>query len=576
MDNISSANISDIFAPRQSVVRQGCALYRIVQIDVPIEYSEISLYDKSGNDITMSSHFAWSTDNVCYTEWTDYNTFRRLTSSIETDFYVRILISTSLSRVELNGVGISCYSVCLDNTNIFLTQFCDTQLFSPYDNLDCALLLQQQLSDSIICMLGIPCYYFKVDYDEDSVDYTFKEYVMHNVTSCKYMKLMIQDGQLPSSRPQMTEFDFDWENDWEVEMSKTMFARAFGDTAFPKQRDLVYVPMLHRMYEVNSAYDEKNEGLLYRSTTWKLAMVKYNDKDNVSENEYESVIDNLLINQYDDMWRDVEFTEQERESGITQTDMPDFAANSLYNLVNSDAVRAQVTSDVKVVERQINNGATVVCRNMYAGGESSFIRYQNTYCGDDFTFITIVTLPSAYDIINLPKESKIVLFGSVSLDISADYSIKRETVRGRRIEYADGEYKISFNGMEYSTPINEVKSLMIICRAKRSNFTSDMKVIEHIHRKPGVSLSQPQMFRFDFDNSTSKVNSYNNDFTTRNQNIVSIYTGLVGVGSFKLYNSYLNNEESITEGLKYTTTDERCIINDAVRDFTSGEGFYVR
>ena len=40
--------------------------------------------------------------------------------------------------------------------------------------------------------------------------------------------------------------------------------------------------MMKRMWEVNSAYDEKNTGLMWRSTTWKLQLVKYNDI-NISE-----------------------------------------------------------------------------------------------------------------------------------------------------------------------------------------------------------------------------------------------------------------------------------------------------
>jgi hypothetical protein len=130
-------------------------------------------------------------------------------------------------------------------------------------------------------MFGIPIYYFRVVPQVDTADYTFKEYVMHNVESVKQLKLMIPDGQMPSSKPIFSEMDFDWEVDWDVELGKSQFANAFGDEVFPKQRDLIYIPMMKRMWEVNSAYDEKNEGLMWRSTTWKLALVKYNEKSNI-------------------------------------------------------------------------------------------------------------------------------------------------------------------------------------------------------------------------------------------------------------------------------------------------------
>lgn len=580
---VNTTDISSLFTNTKAIERSSCALYRIVQIDVPIEYSTIELYDSDNDNINQISRFAWSTDNVCYTEWTDYDTFLNITKNIESDFYVRILISTSLSRVVLNGIDISCYSLCLDNTNIFLTQFCDNgQLFNPYANLDCALLLQQQLSDSIVCMFGIPCYYFRVEHDDDTADYTFKEYIMHNVTSCKYIKLMIQDGQLPSSKPQMTEFDFDWENDWEVEMSKTMFARAFGDTAFPKQRDLVYVPMLHRMYEVNSAYDEKNEGLLYRSTTWKLAMVKYNDKDNVNENEYESVIDNLIVNQYDDMWRDIELNEEQRETGITQTQSPEFAATTLFNVFTSDAVRANVSTDVTVREHQINNNSTVVCRNEYVGTDTSVVNYQNTYCGDDFTMIMVVTLPSRYDAMKFDYSTahRLASFGDVNVSLRTDYIVTKERQQnGRRVDVAEGKYILSYNGMECAIDIPiRTTSYMMIMRAGRKNFVTDFKVIEHIPRNQNAIVQQAQMMRFNLtDPLFNETTGYNNDYSTRKQNVVSVYPCAgATIASFKLYNEYLDNETAIAEALKYTTTDERCIINDIVRDFMSSPGYYVR
>lgn len=580
---VNTTDISSLFNNTKAIERSGCALYRIVQIDIPIEYSTVELYDKDDENINHISRFAWSTDNVCYTEWTDYDTFLNITKNIESDFYVRILISTSLSRVVLNGIDISCYSLCLDNTNIFLTQFCDNgQLFNPYANLDCALLLQQQLSDSIVCMFGIPCYYFRVEHDDDTADYTFKEYVMHNVASCKYIKLMVQDGQLPSSKPQMTEFDFDWENDWEVEMSKTMFARAFGDTAFPKQRDLVYVPMLHRMYEVNSAYDEKNEGLLYRSTTWKLAMVKYNDKDNVNENEYESVIDNLIVNQYDDLWRDIELNEEERETGITQTQSPEFAATTLFNVFTSDAVRANVSTDVTVREHQINNNSTVVCRNEYVGTDTSVVNYQNTYCGDDFTMIMVVTLPSRYDAMKFDYSvpHRLASFGEVNVSLQTDYVVTKERQQnGRRVDIAEGKYILSYNGMECKIDIpTRTTSYMMIMRAGRKNFVTDFKVIEHISRNPNAIVQQAQMMRFNLTEPMfNETNGYNNDYSTRKQNVVTVYPCAgATISSFKLYNEYLDNESAIAEALKYTTTDERCVINDIVREFMSSPGYYVR
>ena len=39
----------------------------------------------------------------------------------------------------------------------------------------------------------------------------------------------------------LTEFDFDWETDWETEISKTQFATAFGDK-HTLNMEILYIP----------------------------------------------------------------------------------------------------------------------------------------------------------------------------------------------------------------------------------------------------------------------------------------------------------------------------------------------
>ena len=75
-----------------------------------------------------------------------------------------------------------------------------SNIYNPYANMDCAIKLQQQLSETVACMFGIPIYYFKVSGVKDSADITFKEYALKHVTSVKQIKMVIKDGQMPSIR----------------------------------------------------------------------------------------------------------------------------------------------------------------------------------------------------------------------------------------------------------------------------------------------------------------------------------------------------------------------------------------
>ena len=60
-----------------------------------------------------------------------------------------------------------------------------------------------------------------------------------NVESVKQIKLIVNEGQMPSSKPEFSDFGLDWQTDWETEISKTMFATAFGITAQPMEGDLI-------------------------------------------------------------------------------------------------------------------------------------------------------------------------------------------------------------------------------------------------------------------------------------------------------------------------------------------------
>lgn len=568
-----------------------CSIRRIIQLSMPMQYCEIRLTDQNGVDVTGTSLYSWSTDSVCWTPWVSYAQYLQLAKSVDSDFYLRILITSSIGVLKIGGLATTCYTVCLDNTNQFLLDFCGSpNLFDPYANMDCALQLQQQLSDTVICMLGIPAYYFRVVPDADTADWTFKEYILHSVESVKYVKLMCEDGALPSSRPQMTEFDFDWENDWEVEMSKTAFAAAFGDTAFPKQRDLVYVPMMKRMYEVNSAYDEKNEGLMWRSTTWKLALVKYNDKDNVSHGSYEELIDNLVENQYMELLKPVEENEQYRQSGAGQTDSPKFAATNLYNLFVSDGVRLQFTPDsIDILEKQVNHGANVVTRNQYIGKSTdSLVVYQKPFCSEDGTIILDMQVPSAfeyYKFLNLPEMGEYPLVYNTLVDageieIGCGVQIEKSTERVNPRTKFSGTLLLEFNGLKLALDIDPIstKNYILVAKWKHSNYTTELAVYENRCKSAdAIARLKPANWSFDFvDPVGSAIGAYNDDFATDCGSQVQLSPYPVQVGAFKIYNTYLSEKETAVEATKYTTTVDSCVINDLARPIFGEHGYNVR
>lgn len=561
----------------------GCIIKRLITLTVPVKYQQINLFDENKIDITTSCLFSWSSDAVCWTNFVTYEQYTQLASQIEGDYYLRILIVTGFSDLALDNVIVNCYTICLYNENPYLTDLCTNQTIDFYAGLDCALQMYIQLSDLICCMFGIPVYYFRVLPDQDSADLTFKEYVLHNVIDMKYLKLMVPDGQMPSSKPQMTEFDFDWEVDWEVEMSKTAFAKAFGDTAFPKQRDIIYIPLMKRMWEVNSAYDEKNEGFMWQPTTWKLGLVKWNDKTNISQGDFEELIDSWATNRMEN-FMPLERGEQESETGVIQIEAPQFRPDNLYITSLEDAQRTGVTIDEKnsVIKQQINHNAAVVSRNMYRfTGMDSVVKYKKLVCGDHGTLLLLVDTnnPNIENYFDEEDEVSKVLFSAGVLEVSI--RITRTLIRRDYIY----NYFISFNGMEQELPVAQpmlpnTGIYLIQCRWNRSTFTTELNVIPHIQTVPigtPIYAIRPELHIFDFQNPVCKLTSqYNNDFVQDHPVEAYLSPAPVGVSNVKFFGEALSDNDMAKESIKYTTSNPSYQINDLARPFVEETGFNVR
>lgn len=544
----------------------ACQIIRILTIDVPIQYGPIRVFESEGVEVTQNCQYSWSTDSLCWTQWTDYHNYEVNCKNIESDFYLRVRLFSGFSKISINGLFTKCYSMCLDSGNIFAQNLCSESVVSIYDNLDCALLLQQQMSDAVICMLGLPIYYFRVTPDQTSADFNFKEYVFHNVSSVKYIKMMIPDGTLPSSKPVFTEFDFEWENDWEVELSKTQFAQAFGDTVFPKQRDLVYVPMMKRMYEVNSAYDEKNEGLMWRSTTWKLALVKYNDKTNVDKGDFEDLIDTLTVRDYDDVFGNFEIEEADRESGVNQTASPVSAYNGVSNVFHEDGVRSKITKDfIDIIQKQLNQNSNILVRNMYMPkinvdlepDKMPVVIYQDKFCYNSFSFSFIITTG------NSRKNEN-------------EYSIIEI---GNFFVLLNGSNLLTLGGTSFQLEDNQ--SYMVLGTVDYSKFSGDIYVAKHsfdqrLNGKPEYLIPATKRF-FDFKNAMTGQVNYNNEWNCdKNPQPITLSPCICGLSNFKLFNRPLDTDVLFAQSCMYVSTHKDLIINDLARPLNDGYGYSLK
>lgn len=537
-----------------------CGLPVVLALNEPIKPAEIKILDASGKDITGYCEFSWSFDGVCYTPYSIYASFTAATSGAGSDFWLKIKVKAVFNGgLFINGNRVTCYRQSLYSGNIFCDNICSETISSIYSNLSCALLMQKQLSDSIICMFGIPCYYFRTVSDAGDFDYNFKEYVLHHVDSVKHIHLMLNEGQLPSSKPKLSDFDFEYDLDWDVEVGKTEFATAFGDTAYPVQRDLVYVPMLKRMYTVNSAYDEKQEGLLWHSTTFKLALVKYQDNTAVDTGSIEGILDSVLANRYEDVFGEGEQRER-HATGVDDVEPVSYGANTLYSLADQDAVRASMSKNIHIAVQQFNQGAVICGKNCYTGeGE---VTYLAGVCNTDLT----VSLFFKTDSTEFSPAQPIFSLGGLTLSV---WSTK------------DSQGQLSWQcGQESGLSLSYEPGswYCMVIRASRTGNISALTLARYVSKRPEVPVYSQRLEwqNFDFASSSSVSFGYKSDFTNSGcQKAKTILSPGVSIANIKVFAKYISDDD-IKECVKYTTDERDCIINDLCRPLISGDGFCVK
>ena len=305
---------------------QGCKPPQIINLNLAInDISKLEVYDEC-NNLYTDLKYAYSVDSACWSCYMSYDEILENTIELVSDFYVRLRIQGNVSKILLDGEEITDFSTQLESGFNLQTYDVNSNTWNPYSNIDCSISLYQQLNESIADITGIPIYYFKVNGLKESSDMTFKEYALKFVTSVKQIKLIVSDGQMPSSKPEFADFGLDWQTDWEVELAKGMFATAFGDTVQPTEGDLVYIPLMNRMWMVNEAYEEKKDSFMWHAATWKLALVKYQDDASVDLGFSQDMVDDIVKNKYEDILGE----EENQEAQIDAAPILQAVPNNLY------------------------------------------------------------------------------------------------------------------------------------------------------------------------------------------------------------------------------------------------------
>lgn len=532
-----------------------CAPAQVVNINTATnDFSNIEIIGQDGILCKECLQYSYSMDGVNWSCWLSYEETGNILFEQDADYYIRIKVNSVIKDVKINNESTSDYSTslakCFDFIELAKTS---ANMYSPYNNMENAMGLYQALSDTVSNITGVPCYYIKLSPNQGSKDITFKEYALMDVESIKQIKIIIKDGQMPSSKPEFSDFGFDFSTDWETEISKNVFASAFGNSAKPMEGDLVYIPMMKRMWMVNNTYDEKNEGLMWQTTVFKVLLIKYEEKGSVDLGDAQSFVDSLVQSKYEDLFG----IEENVIAGEDTTSSPIVAGSPLYPVYESDAVRKYVKMsadgvqiNTKLVNFQKYTGGILITENAYDWThitDESFIIYQKQFCGTDATVSFIIETGNKY------CKGTLLDLGNIKFEI--DMTPTNISISVQNI--------ISMN-------LQPNKTYFVYCRWSKQMNIIELSYAEY--KAPNnmpVYLVQPFSYNFDLQNIKSFTNKYDIELTQETKKDVIMYSFDGKITNIKVYDKYIDN---ISEVLQMYPTNQHLIINDTARKFVELPG----
>ena len=538
-----------------------CAPFQIITFDIAYSFDDIQnikIYNSAAELYDVAGlAYSYSVDGVCWSCFVSLKNMNKLIININSDIYIKIKLQGGINSIKLNNCNILDYKTQLDSEFNLTTTPGNQNTYDPYANMECAVALQQQLTETISTMFGLPCYYFKLSPNAKSKDITFKEYALMNVESVKQLKIIIENGQMPSVKPDFADFGFEFQTDWETEIAKGAFATAFGIHAQPMEGDLIYIPLMTSMWMVNEGYEEKNTGLMWRASTFKVALVKYQEKDMVDLGDTQKMVDELINTQYLDLFGD----EENLDSDTNAVSAPKYAADNQVAVFESDATRKYMTCDpitINSIDKLYHN-STLISDNHYEftnpDTTKSQIIYQRKYCGDECT-VSFIVKPNIAN-----YEGNIFTIGKY-------FAVKIKQNNNIITIYVNKDEEHITLNIEPNNPY------LIILRWSKTLNLIDFSAYKYTYNQniPIYKLNN-NAYYFDLQNPVQVISRYNDEFTISAKSDIAVEGFFGWLTNIKLFDVYDND---MSEIIQTYPNHQHLLVNDTARKLVDNTGVALR
>jgi hypothetical protein len=328
--------------------------------------------DISGSG-TYKKEFRWGTTNRVRSSWVDLTESAVLSVVLDpnNDLFVDFRITLigggpiTINNIEIEYeqdpvakdpyLGFVPVYTVSEKGNVSALTKIENFSFRPYQ-VNPLVVLYKELTLTINQLFGIDVMYARAVPLAIGKDIVLAEWNLFDVDEPKCIKVMVPRNEFPDSRINYGPMGLDFEMPFEVEISKEYFESNFGVGTAPQKRDIIYMPLENRIYEVDSSYLYKD--LMRTEIYWKVSLTKYQPKSNRKETQNLREEFDVLTTGYQE-----EFQEELTLEGIKTTDPQQY--DPKIGSRDYDPTRKMINDKLVISQERILNYSLLISESQY-------------------------------------------------------------------------------------------------------------------------------------------------------------------------------------------------------------------
>jgi len=279
-------------------------------------------------------------------------------------------------------------------------------------------------------MFGIEVRWFRAVPQQRSKDVIFKEYTLSCVEDeplC--LKVVVPDGNFPDSKYQYDLMGLEYEVPTEIQIDKAYWESIAGQGTAPQKKDIVYVAIPNKLYQVESSYLKR--GFMEQETTWVINLRKYSPESSRKEGEALKETINKYTVSEEEIFGDAQKAERDKLRNDKQM--------SPFNSTERDEHK-KVDEDLKIVVTDTEFYGTIFSQAYYdmnSSNEDTLVEYTNP-AGDQINLDRDRALTSWIRPVDKYTEYNVLKIAPYNASYPpANYKIE---IKGQRERFKKGDF----------------------------------------------------------------------------------------------------------------------------------------